>query len=89
MYLIVHNQSDMIFTLPPGINIPTGFTTFVGIDRNCINKLSQPYSNCLTGLIPQNQYAPIQILMLLFKTIFFGKSYVLKINNIKNFFCIV
>ena len=59
MYLIVHNQSDMIFTLPPGINIPTGFTTFVGIDRNCINKLSQPYSNCLTGLIPQNQYAQV------------------------------
>ena len=56
---MVHNQSEKEFTLPAGINIPTGFATYVGINRNFINKLNDPYSECLAKLTPRNSYAKI------------------------------
>ena len=59
VYVVVHNQSALPFTLPDGINIPTGYTTYIGINRNFINKLSSPYSNCLNELQAQNDYAKV------------------------------
>jgi hypothetical protein len=57
IYVVVHNQTALPFTLPDGINIPTGYTTYIGIKRKFTNKLSSPYSNCLTELRAQNSYA--------------------------------
>ena len=47
----------MPFTLNTGISIQPGFETYVGIDRQFTNKLSSPYSKCLSDLVPPNAYA--------------------------------
>ena len=55
--MIVHNQSDVPFTYPNGINISPGFETYVGISRDFTNKLGSPYSNCVNEFAPNSQYA--------------------------------
>ena len=58
--LVVHNQSEVLFTLNDGIEITPGFETYVGVKREFTNKLSKPYSNCLNDLYnPPNSYAII------------------------------
>ncbi len=60
VHLFVHNQSEVHHTFDTGINISPGFETYVGIKRKFINKLSKPYSNCLTDLTnPSNGYAKL------------------------------
>ncbi len=56
---MVHNQSIQPFTVKSGINIPTGFETYVSVNRNFYNKLDKPYSNCLKDLTPVNGYGKI------------------------------
>ena len=57
IYLSVHNQSDLLYTLPPGIGIQTGFRTYVGISREYSSKLNGSYSDCLDDLYSKNGYA--------------------------------
>ena len=59
IYVIVHNQSNSQIALPTGINIQTGFRTYIGVDRMFRNKLADPYSNCLIDLNPPNNYAKV------------------------------
>ena len=56
--MIVHNQSEVPFTLNEGINIHPGTKTYISVNREFKNKLGNPYSNCLNDLSnPPNSYA--------------------------------
>ncbi len=57
LYVVVHNQSTLPFTLRSGIYIPTGFETYIGVNRVITNKLDKPYSDCLEALTSDNTYA--------------------------------
>jgi hypothetical protein len=57
IYLVVHNQSTLPFTLDSGINIPTGFETYISVNRDFTTKLDKPYSDCLKELKSDNTYA--------------------------------
>ena len=58
IHLIIHNQSQVPFTLNNGINIQPGTETYVSVNREFTNKLGIPYSNCLNDLSnPPNNYA--------------------------------
>jgi hypothetical protein len=58
IYLIVHNQSTLPFTMKTGINIQTGSETYVGVKRVFRNKLDDKrFSDCLTELKSENVYA--------------------------------
>jgi hypothetical protein len=57
LYVVVHNQSTLPFTLHSGINIPTGFETYISVDREFNNKLDDPYSNCIDKLESKIPYA--------------------------------
>ena len=50
IYLKVHNQSELPFTLDGGINIKAGQRTYVAINRIFTSHLEKPYSNCLKNL---------------------------------------
>ncbi len=55
IYLMVHNQSTLPFTLDSGINIPTGSETYVGVKRVFNKKVvDKRYSDCLTELKSEN-----------------------------------
>ena len=56
IYLMVHNQSTLPFTMPSGVNIKNGFETYVAVNRYFTNKLPTPYSDCLTELTSKNTY---------------------------------
>ncbi len=55
--MTVHNQSELIYTLPPGLGAQTGIRTYVGINREFTNKLDRSYSDCLSNLNTKNTYA--------------------------------
>ncbi len=57
LYVVVHNQSTVPFTLRSGIYIPAGYETYVGVNRVITNKMGKPYSECLEGLTSDNTYA--------------------------------
>lgn len=59
--IVVHNQTDSPFTINSGITIKPGAKTYVGVNREFINKLNKPYSDCLTDLTPPtgNSYSSI------------------------------
>ena len=50
--MFVHNQNETQFTFSKGINIPTGFETYVGVSRN----FKKHSSSCLTKLNSKNKY---------------------------------
>ena len=45
--------------MPQGINIETGYETYVSVSRQVINKLGSPYSDCLEDLSSENEYAKL------------------------------
>ena len=55
--MTVHNQSELIYTLPPGLGAQTGIRTYVGINRDFTNKLDGSYSDCISDLNTKNTYA--------------------------------
>ena len=57
--MTIHNQSTLPYAIQSGINIKTGFETYVGINREFKNKLPSPFSNCLEDLTTSNAYGKI------------------------------
>jgi hypothetical protein len=56
--LLIHNQTQLPFTSNKGINIQPGTKAYVTVNREFKNKLSSPYSDCLSDLSnPPNSYA--------------------------------
>ncbi len=55
--MTVHDQSELIYTLPSGLGAQTGVRTYVGINREFTNKLDGSYSDCLNDLNTKNSYA--------------------------------
>ena len=54
----MHHQSSIPFTLTSGINVQTGFETYIGISRQYTNLLASPFSDCLKDLsLDSNHYA--------------------------------
>ncbi len=53
----MQTQSELIYTLPPGLGAQTGIRTYVGINRDFTNKLDGPYSDCISDLNTKNTYA--------------------------------
>jgi hypothetical protein len=51
IHLIIHNASVYVSPSDDGINIPTGHAVNVGIARTITNKLSAPYSDCISDII--------------------------------------
>ena len=64
--LIVHNQTESPFTMDDGITIQPGLKTYVGITRQFTNKLTYPYSNCLSDLTINKNNSFSKILFLYF-----------------------
>ena len=62
-FLIVHNKSTNVKArgLLSGINIRTGYDTYVAVRRQFKNKLAAPYSNCIDTWTPpsDNDYATL------------------------------
>ena len=50
LFINVHNQSVPPFSLINGIVLPAGYEIYLPIKRTFQNKLSNPYSNCISDL---------------------------------------
>ena len=59
IYMVVHNASTNPLHLPEGINLATGFESYVSVSRTFTKRLSSPYSDCIDDLNPFSSYSSV------------------------------
>ena len=52
LHIVIHNNSEPYYTSTSSIDVPTGFETYIGIQRVYTEKLEKPYSDCLAEMKP-------------------------------------
>jgi hypothetical protein len=57
LYVLVHNQSSKPIKLRGGINVPSGFETYISVARTFETKQSHPYSDCIDDLTGFSSYS--------------------------------